>query len=261
VTFANHPLRERKEGWSERGVSESNPPCRDCRSLRFSLILIAPCNGFEILRRVCKPTAEVSFLPFISHLLSQPLVRSTRMQTTPRPLPKPPHLTIAMDTRPYRPLPTPPLQSTDSSYTSSTESGYLQTPSAQYITRDSDSFSSASSEQSSKPRLRLHISATPPTHRTRNSLDSLTVRSPALCDPDQALCPVVDRGNNTLAIDTKPPKRTARVPRRSSRTSAVNPDISPLVFEHPPAVTELGISEPEEDGKIAFAYAFSMSLD
>ncbi|KAF9653224.1 hypothetical protein BDM02DRAFT_3183167 [Thelephora ganbajun] len=190
------------------------------------------------------------------------------MLATPRPLPRvPPHLTLAhpVDIRSYRPLPTPPLQLSDSSRSSSTESLYLQTPPAHttsfldvpplpYAARDSSSslssfasFASASSEPLSKPRPRLRISVTSPTLRKRNSLDSLTVRSPALCDPDQTLSPVVDRRNNPMPLDQNWYKRAPHTSKRFSRLSTANSVVSPLVFRGPTVITEPDICESEED--------------
>lgn len=199
------------------------------------------------------------------------------MQATRRPLPTipPPQLTFVhpADSRSYRPLPTPPLQSSDSGYTSSTESVYLQTPPiyttplggalpSSYIAHGSSSslssFSSTSSELLSKPRPRLRISVTSSTVRKRNSLDSLTVRSPALCDPGQTLSPVVGRRHNAVTFDPRWSKHAPYISNRCSRVSAADSVISPLVFRGPVVITEPDILEPEEDGKSALTHTLSV---
>jgi len=160
------------------------------------------------------------------------------MQTTRRPLPRipPPHLTPvrSADIRSYRPLPTPPPRSTDSSCASSIGSAYIQTPPSPHVTRDSSSslssITSSSSELLSKPRPGLRISVAPPTLGERNSFDPLTVRTPALCDPCS---------------------------RRFSRVSATSSDGSPLVFEFPAVVNGPDVFELEKDGMSALAHTFS----
>lgn len=192
------------------------------------------------------------------------------MQTTPRPLPRipPPKLSFVhpTDVRSYRPLPTPPLLSAEHSRTSSTESVYLQATSTYatsltsaspppHATRDSSSslssftsFSSASSALLPKPRPMLRISVTSPALRDRNSLDSLTVRSPTLCDPGQKLFPVADRRQSRT-------KRSPHITKRPSRVSAVNSASLP-VFTGPRITIETSIYESEEGGKSAMAVRF-----
>lgn len=189
------------------------------------------------------------------------------MQRVPRPLPRIPNLTFPVENPPHRPLPTPPLQSSDSSSISSSESIYLQTPPfpdatpPPYIAYNSGSsvsslysISSTSSELSPKPRPRLRISVPSPALRKKNSLDSLTVRSPALCDPGQALSPVVDRKNNA---DLSRSKRSC-VSQQYSRASALNSAVSPLVFNAPAPMVGPGIPELEEDGKSGWTHTFSL---
>ena len=196
-----------------------------------------------------------------------------------RPLPRipPPHLTLPhpVDMRSYRPLPTPPLQSTDpgESSPSSSESLSLRTPptrttslagssSPTYTTRNSSSslssLSTTSSELLIKSRPRLQIAVTTTKLRSRNSLDSLTVRSPALCDPGQLLSPITDRWNDTPTIDPSWPTCVPRASTRSNRISAGDSVISPLVFNTPAAPTEveLDTSESDEEGKPVLARTF-----
>jgi len=190
------------------------------------------------------------------------------MQTTRRPLPRipPPHLTLARPAgiRSYRPLPTPPLRSTDSSCASSTETVYLQTPPSPHVTRDSssslssiNSFTSASSELLFKPRPRLRISVALATFRERSSLDSLTARTPALCDPGQILPPVAHCRNSATTTDPSCPKRTPRIPKRFSRVSAAGSDDSLLAFGCPAAAIGPDVFESEKDGMSALAHIFS----
>ena len=182
------------------------------------------------------------------------------MQGTLRPLPNIPldHLNLPSlaDIRSYRPLPTPPpLSAGGSSYTSSTESVNLQT-SPTRTTRSADaprplkhaipdlnssrsSFSSVSLETPPRPRPRLRI-----------SLDSLTVRPPTFYDPDQTLSPAVDR-KNASTISLSRFRRAPPTSKQPDRASAANSIISPLVFKAPTTITELGASEPEEDGRSA----------
>lgn len=231
-----------------------------------------------IPRYICIPTsrAKLSCSPFL--LLPRPMVHPPRAQVALRPLPRipPPHLTLPhpADIRSYRPLPTPPLQSSDSNYTSSSESLYLWTPptrvtllagatSPRCITRDSSSSSSSlssSSELLIKPRPRLRISVAAPNLRKSNSLDSLTVRSPTLCDPGQGLLPIIDRWDDTLTIDPSLSMRAPRASTRSNRVSAVDSVISPLVFNTPTAAAEAELNTPEseEEGKSVLARTLSI---
>lgn len=174
------------------------------------------------------------------------------MPTTPRPLPRipPPHLTFVQqaEVRPYRPLPTPPLWPASSSSASSVESICLQTPPPSHAARDSSSsvfsftsLSSASSEPLFKPRPKLRITPTSPALR-KNSLDSLTVRSPALYDPGQTLSPTVDRRPSS-------PKRAPHIPKRFNRVPATHSVVSSLAFQGPAIITEPDIPESDEDGR------------
>jgi hypothetical protein len=186
-----------------------------------------------------------------------PPVRPTSMPNAPRPLPgapsRPPFAGSA-DVHSYRPLPTPPLQSVDCRETFFVKGLNLQTPtqkislasasSPPHVSPPLSTTLSASSELLSIPRPRLHVSVTPPTPR-KSSLDSLTVRSPALCDTGQALSPVVGRRNNPMAYDPGCPRRA---PKRSSRLSSAHSDFSPLVFTGQSVITESDTQESEDDG-------------
>ena len=186
------------------------------------------------------------------------------MSATPRPLPRipPPHLAFVQpaEVRPYRPLPTPPLWSAGSSSTSSVESVYLQTPPPSHATRDSSSslssftsVSSAPPELLSRPRPKLRIIITSPALRKRNSLDSLTVRSPALCDPGQTLSPAVDRRPSSS-------KCAHRIPNRFNQVSVAHSVASPLVLQSPVTITEPDIPESDEDGRCTLVVHFQYSF-
>lgn len=164
------------------------------------------------------------------------------MQSTLRPLPgaPPPHLnsTHSTDIRSFRPLPKPPVQSTA---TSSIKCLYLHTPPTPAST------SAGSSKLPFRPRPKLHISVKPPILRKRNSLDSLTVRTPAFRDPRQTLVPAVDRWNGPETFDRGWPRRVPRISERSSRVPSAKPFHSPLVFKGRTAKIEPCIREPQED--------------
>lgn len=192
------------------------------------------------------------------------------MPATPRPLPRtPPCLTFSQpaDACSYRPLPTPPLQSAHSRSTSSIDSICLRTPPSRTMSladpplpsrtpRKSGSslssftsLSSTSSEPLPKPRPRLRITVTPPTLGRRNSLDSLTVRSPALCDPDQMLSPMVNYAASSS-------RRITRTSNRFRRLPAADSVVSPMVFRRPTVV----IRESDEDGESTSATHFQYSM-
>jgi hypothetical protein len=182
------------------------------------------------------------------------------MPTTPRPLPRtpPPHLTFVqpVEVRSYRPLPTPPLRSPGSSSISSVESVYPQTPPPPPATRYSSSslpsftsLSSTPSELLPRPRLKLRIA---PVLRRRNSLDSPTVRSPALCDPGQTY-PVVDRWPSS-------PKRAPHIQEQFNQVSVAHRVVSPMVFQDPAIITESDVPESDGDGKCTLVVHFQYHL-
>ena len=250
------------------------PRCSSARDRLLILIVWSP-----VAQCICIPTSWLSCLPLL--LPPQPVVQPPRMQAALRPLPRipPPHLTLPRpaDIRSYRPLPTPPLQSADSIYTSSSESLCLWTPPTRTAslsdttpqtctTRSSSSslssLSSPSSELLVKSRPRLRIVVTAPKLRKRCSLDVLTVRSPALRDPGQVLLPVVDRRNDKPTIDAGWSTRVPRTSTQPNRISVADSVISPIVFNTPAAATqtELNTPESEEDSKSALARTFSVPL-
>ena len=170
-------------------------------------------------------------------------VYSATMQSTPRPLPGAPPLRLPSaylaDTRSYRPLPIPPVQSAD---ISSIDSLYLHTPPTL-----TSSFP-GSSKSLVRPRPKLHILVKSPIRRRRTSLDSLTVRTPAFRDPGQTLVPAVDRWDNPVISDRSWSRRAPHNPERSSRVSSVKSSDSPLVFKSRTVPIEPCIQESEEDG-------------
>lgn len=165
------------------------------------------------------------------------------MQSTPRPLPGAPlnpAFAHSTENRLYRPLPAPPVQSTNIPFIKGLCPHTPPTPA---------SSSAGSSDLLLKPRPRLRISVKSPTLRRRNSLDSLTVRTPALRDPGQTLAPVVHRWNNSVTSDRSLSRRAPHNFERSSRVSSTNSFDSPLVFKRRTATIEPSISELlEEDG-------------
>jgi hypothetical protein len=175
------------------------------------------------------------------------------MQSTPRPLPgaPPSHLTSAhsADVRSYRPLPTPPVHSVA---TYSIKSLYL------HKTPTHSPPSAGSSKLLFRPRPKLHISVKSPILRRRNSLDSLTVRTPAFRDPSQPLAPAVDRWNNPVKVDRSWSGRAPHNPERSSRVSFAKSFNSPLVFKSSASAIAPCIRESEEvDSKSGLARATS----
>jgi hypothetical protein len=163
------------------------------------------------------------------------------MQSTPRPLPgAPPHLAPAHspDIRSYRPLPIPPVQPAG---THSIESTCLRTPPTLATS------SAGSSNVLFRPRPKLHISVKSPILKRRNSLDSLTVRTPALRDPGQALVPTVDRWKKPTHVDRNLSRRTPHNPERFSRVSSVKSFDSPPEFKGRTHALGSYVHESEED--------------
>lgn len=174
------------------------------------------------------------------------------MQSTPRPLPGAPPLHLASanpaDIRSYRPLPRPPVQSAD---TSSIENFYPHPPPAL------SSSSTGSSKLLIRSRPKLHISVKSPILRRKNSLDSLTVRTPAFRDPSQPLAPAVDRWKNSVVtFDRSWSRRAPHNSGRSSRAPFTKPFDSRPVFEGRAVAIEPCIRESGEGGsKSGLAHA------
>ena len=160
------------------------------------------------------------------------------MQITLRPLPgaPPPRLTPtrSADIRSHRPLPSPPVQSANTFFVKSL---YLHTPPT--LT----SSSAGSLVPFLRPRPKLRISAKSPLLRRRDSLEPLTIRTPALRDAGQTLAPAVDRWNNPVAFSRSWRGCTPHNSERYSRVSSSKSFGSPLVFKGRIATIEAYIPE------------------
>lgn len=216
-------------------------------------------NRFLILKHICKPTLKLSSSPALVRKpayrsVFRPWVQSTKMQSTPRPLPgaPPTHLTSGQspEIRSYRPLPTPPVQAAGTHH--SFENIYLRTHPALAAS------SAGPSNLLSRPRPKLHISVKSPIPKRKNSLDSLTVRTPAFRDPGQALVPAVDRWRNPVNVDRS---RSRHTPHNSvlSRVSSAKSFGSRPVVKGRASTVGPYVRESEEDGsKSSLAHTCSV---
>ena len=178
------------------------------------------------------------------------------MQGIPRPLPgaPTPHLTPvhSPEIRSYRPLPIPPVQAVGSN---SIEKNCLRTPPTLVMS------SVGPSNLLFRPRPKLHISVKSPIIKRRNSLDSLTVRTPAFRDPGQALVPAVDRWKNPVIVDRSLSRRTPHYSVLSRVSSAKSFGPRP-VFKGRTSTVRPYVRGLEEDGsKCSMAHMFSILIN